>query len=76
MTFVDVKDATLGEIYLVNHPRFGRSGFDLFVPTPALGAVMDKLVAAAKGGGPGVRLAGLGNGAHRSGHSAFRRRHG
>lgn len=43
-----IKDATLGEIYLVNQPRIGPTGFDLFVPTAALGAVFDKLVAAAR----------------------------
>ena len=64
-------DATLGEIYLVNHVRLGlcRSrgdetqikkqletphvvsyifGFDLFIPNNSLGAVADKLIAAAK----------------------------
>jgi folate-binding protein YgfZ len=48
--FVSVKisDATLGEIYLMNRARLGTSGFDLFVPNNSLGAVMDKLVAAAK----------------------------
>jgi folate-binding protein YgfZ len=46
--FVTAKDATLGEIYLMNHPRLGTTGFDLFVPVAALGAVMDKLIAAAK----------------------------
>ncbi len=68
---VIISDATLGEIYLVNHPRLclGRSrgdetqiknqletphvvsynfGFDLFVPNNSLGAVADKLIAAAK----------------------------
>jgi folate-binding protein YgfZ len=49
--FVTVHDATLGEIYVMNHPRTGTTGFDLFVPVPALGAVMDKLIAAAKGAG-------------------------
>ena len=49
--FTTVNDATLGEIYLVNNPRTGSNGFDLFVPTPALGAVMDKLIAAAKDAG-------------------------
>jgi folate-binding protein YgfZ len=48
LTFTSAADATLGEIYLVNQPRIGTSGFDLFVPTPALGAVMDKLIAAAR----------------------------
>ncbi|HLX95731.1 MAG TPA: glycine cleavage T C-terminal barrel domain-containing protein [Verrucomicrobiae bacterium] len=81
---VKISDATLGEIYLMNHARLfssplpakrgegqgegqhftssprpsppfhGRegenisSGFDLFVPNPSLGAVADKLIAAAK----------------------------
>ncbi len=45
---VKISDATLGEIYLANNPRLGTSGFDLFVPNNSLGAVADKLVAAAK----------------------------
>lgn len=48
MHFTSIKDATLGELYLMNQPRMGTNGFDLFVPTPALGAVMDKLIAAAR----------------------------
>jgi folate-binding protein YgfZ len=48
MSFISVNDVTVGEIYLVNQPRVGFSGFDLFVPVPSLGAVMDKLIAAAK----------------------------
>ncbi len=49
--FANVKDATLGEIYVMNLARTGTSGFDVFVPVPALGAVMDKLIAAAKDAG-------------------------
>jgi folate-binding protein YgfZ len=45
---VKISDATLGEIYLANNPRLGASGFDLFVPNNSLGAVADKLIAAAK----------------------------
>jgi folate-binding protein YgfZ len=75
---VKISDATLGEIYLVNHARLGlfgssghesahsssqpsqsrltsaatseliATGFDLFVPNNSLGAVADKLIAAAK----------------------------
>ena len=54
---IKVSDATLGEIYLMNQSRApGSAGvppasfsrFDLFVPTDALGAVADKLIAAAK----------------------------
>ena len=41
-------DATLGQLYLMNQPRTGTAGFDVFAPTAALGAVADKLVAAAK----------------------------
>jgi folate-binding protein YgfZ len=49
---VKISHPTLGEIYLANHPRLslgGLPGFDLFVPNAALGAVADKLSAAAKG---------------------------
>ena len=46
--FASIKHQTLGEIYLMNHPRIGSVGFDLFVPTNSLGAVADKLIAAAK----------------------------
>ena len=45
---VKISDATLGEIYLINHQRLGMNGFDLFVPNNFLGAVADKLIAAAK----------------------------
>lgn len=48
MSFITVNDATLGEIYVMNQPRTGTSGFDLFVPVASLGAVMDKLIAAVK----------------------------
>ena len=45
---IKISDATLGEIYLANNPRLATSGFDLFVPNNSLGAVADKLIAAAK----------------------------
>jgi folate-binding protein YgfZ len=51
---VKISDSTLGEIYLVNRTlQPGSAGippasFDLFVPTDSLGAVADKLIAAAK----------------------------
>jgi aminomethyltransferase len=48
MSFKSINDATLGEIYCMNQPRVGTTGFDLFVPTPALGAMADKLIAAAR----------------------------
>ena len=43
-----ISDATLGDIYLANNSRLGAGGFDLFVPNNSLGAVADKLIAAAK----------------------------
>jgi folate-binding protein YgfZ len=46
MNFTRANDPTLGEIYLMNQPRIGTSGFDLFVPTAALSAVADKSIAA------------------------------
>lgn len=45
---VKANDAMLGEIHLVNLPRIDSEGFDLFVPAAAMGAVADKLIAAAK----------------------------
>jgi folate-binding protein YgfZ len=51
MHFVSLKSTTLGEIYWMNLPRVGTSGFDLFVPTATLGAVADKLIIAVKGAG-------------------------
>ena len=45
---VKVSDSMLGEIYLIAIDRTAFSGFDLFVPTDSLGAVVDKLIAAAK----------------------------
>jgi len=47
-SIVKISDPTLGEIYLANLPRIGTNGFDIFVPTQSLGAVADKLIAAAK----------------------------
>ena len=45
---IKISDATFGEIYLANNSRLGVGGFDLFVPNNSLGAVADKLIAAAK----------------------------
>jgi aminomethyltransferase len=52
--FCRLVDANWGEVYLVNQPRLGSKGFDLFVPSPSLAVLADKLVAAAKttGGRP------------------------
>ena len=51
LAFAKVTNDMLGEIYLMNHPRLGSTGFDLFVPNNALGMVADKLIAAAKAAG-------------------------
>ena len=45
---IKISEAMLGEIYLVNNPRLGGTGFDLFVPNNSLGVVADKLIAATK----------------------------
>jgi len=44
---IKVADSTLGETYLISQPRLGTSGFDWLVPMATLGAVADKLLAAA-----------------------------
>jgi len=49
--FSSIKSETLGEIYLMNHPRIGTTGFDLFVPSNSLGAVADNLIVSAKQAG-------------------------
>jgi folate-binding protein YgfZ len=46
-----VVDGTLGEIYVASLRRISGPGFDIFVPGQSLGAVADKLIAAAKGAG-------------------------
>ena len=43
-----IRDETLGEMYCMNQPRLGTTGFDLFAPTDSLAALADKLIAAAK----------------------------
>jgi folate-binding protein YgfZ len=57
---VKIADARLGDIYLVNNSRLtigdpksaiSNSGLDLFVPNHSLGAVANKLIAAAKQAG-------------------------
>jgi folate-binding protein YgfZ len=50
-SFVKIADATLGEIYLMNQPRLGTNGFDLFVPVAGVSAMLEKLLAAAKARG-------------------------
>lgn len=51
---VKFEHAVLGELYLANHPRLGTAGADLFVPVASLGAVLEKLISAAKSVGGGL----------------------
>jgi folate-binding protein YgfZ len=46
-----VADGTLGEIYVATLRRISQPGFDIFAPSQSLGAVADKLIAAAKSAG-------------------------
>lgn len=41
-------DPTLGTLYLMNVPRTGAKGFDVYVPVASMGAVADKMLAAAR----------------------------
>ena len=43
-----VENGSGGESYLINQPRLGSAGFDLFVPANSLRIIFEKLVAAAK----------------------------
>ncbi|MCW5550922.1 MAG: aminomethyltransferase family protein [Verrucomicrobiae bacterium] len=52
--FIRHADESFGEVYLMNQPRLGFAGLDLFVPTTALQAAAEQLIAAARsvGGQP------------------------
>lgn len=54
LALVSINDAMLGQLYVMNLPRIGSAGYDLFVPVAALGAVLDKLITAAKAVGGGI----------------------
>lgn len=41
----------VGDIYVMNQPRLGTTGFDLFIPSAGLGMIADKLLAAVKAQG-------------------------
>lgn len=45
--FNKISEAALGEIYLMNQPRLGTTGFDVFVPVTALATVAAQLLTAA-----------------------------
>jgi len=48
---VKVDDPTLGTLYLMNLPRTGSKGFDLYVPVAAMGTGADRMLAAARAQG-------------------------
>ena len=52
--FVKVDDTGLGEVYLMNQPRLGTTGFDLFVPTAGMSELAKRLAGCARavGGRP------------------------
>jgi folate-binding protein YgfZ len=54
LAFVKADDTALGEIYLMNQPRLGTTGFDLFVPTAGLAELAKRLAGCARavGGRP------------------------
>ncbi len=56
LRFASWKDQTLGEVYLMNLPRTGAAGFDLFVPVQSLELLMPRLRSAAES--MGGRLCG------------------
>jgi len=41
----------VGDIYVMNQPRLGTTGFDIFIPSAGLGMIADKLLAAVKAQG-------------------------
>jgi folate-binding protein YgfZ len=51
LSFVKLTTTGFGDVYLMNQPRIGTMGFDLFAPTAALEAVAEKLLAAARASG-------------------------
>ena len=58
LRFSKILDSNFGEIYVVNNPRLGGNGFDLFIPAPAMAPAAEKLLAvitAAGGCGCGWR---------------------
>lgn len=56
--FIQITHAELGDLYVMNRPRLGTAGFDLFVPAAGLQLAAEKLLAAGKP--KGLCLAGWG----------------
>jgi folate-binding protein YgfZ len=54
---VHASDATLGELYLMQHRRLGMNGFDLFIPLGSMNAAAGKLTSAVEA--VGGRLCGI-----------------
>lgn len=52
-TFRSVADQEAGEIYLMNQPRLGTTGFDLYAPAGTVRELAGKLITAAKEAGGG-----------------------
>lgn len=52
--FIKHSDESFGEVYLMNQPRLGSAGFDLFVPMAVLESAAERLLTAARslGGHP------------------------
>ncbi|MBE0542046.1 MAG: aminomethyl transferase family protein [Verrucomicrobia bacterium] len=48
LQFIKHSGQSLGEVYLMNQPRLGSVGFDLFVPTTALVEMAEKLITTAR----------------------------
>lgn len=48
------KDDKLGELYLVNHPRAGQPGFDLYAPTNSMPAAFESLLVVTRSAGGDV----------------------
>lgn len=46
--FCSLVDSALGELYLVNQPRLGTVGFDLYLPTTAMAMVAEKALTLTK----------------------------
>jgi glycine cleavage system aminomethyltransferase T len=54
---VHASDATLGELYLMQHRRLGMNGFDLFIPLGSMNSAAGKLTSAVEA--VGGRLCGI-----------------
>ena len=51
LSFIKITAPEFGDVYWMNQPRAGTTGFDVFAPITALEPVAEKLLAAVKAGG-------------------------